>query len=116
MLRRRLLLSLVLFIFTVAARQRAVEHPGGWTGHPVPVDRFSYAEPAKVTTSALELDLTVDFVSRRLEGTARLTIQNLTGTDTLILDTESLAITSVTLDDTIPATWSLGAEGAYGRP
>jgi leukotriene-A4 hydrolase len=115
MLRRRLLLSLVLFIFTVAARQRAVEHPGGWVGHAAPVDRFSFSEPSKVTTTALELDLTVDFATRRLSGTSRLAIENLTGTNTLILDTESLTIASVTLDDSTAAAWSLGPVTPYGR-
>jgi aminopeptidase N len=62
------------------------------------------------------LDLTVDFAERRLRGSATLSIKNLTGTRTLILDTDELTIDRVLLDGSTPATWSLGTRRDHGRP
>lgn len=112
----RLLLVPAILLTLVAARPRAVSPPAGWVGHAAPADVFSYAEPAKVTTRSIALDLAVDFDQRQLRGTARLAIENLTGTDTLILDTESLTVSSVVLDDAVPAQWSFGQTSSWGTP
>ena len=113
---RRTVLAFSILLTLVAARQRAVAPPAGWHGHAPPADAFSFSEPQKVTTHTLTLDLTVDFETRQLRGTARLGIENLSGTDTLILDTESLTIHSVVIDDNVPAEWSLGAASSWGAP
>ena len=112
----RILLVPAILLTLVAARPRAVSPPEGWVGHAAPADVFSYAEPAKVTTRSIALDLAVDFEGRQLRGSARLEIENLTGTDTLILDTESLTISSVVLDDAVPAQWSFGQTSSWGTP
>lgn len=119
MLPRRLLLVLLTLLFVAdlsAARQRAVRHPEGWHYGQAPQDVFSFSEPLKVTTKHVILDLTVDFAQRRLRGSATLEIENLTGTDTLVLDTSALTIERVTLDRTAtPAQWSFGTANEFGR-
>jgi leukotriene-A4 hydrolase len=116
MLRRRISLVLFTFVFLVAAKQRAVRHPAGWPLTEAPKDTFSQSQPAQVTTEHISLDLTVDFEQRRLRGTATLDIENLTGTNTLTLDTWQLDVTSVTLDGGTPATWSYGTTTPFSRP
>ncbi|HLL22495.1 MAG TPA: M1 family metallopeptidase, partial [Kofleriaceae bacterium] len=56
-------------------------------------DEHSYAEPSKVQTKDLALDLTVDFRAKQLVGTATLTLawQDPAATE-LVLDTRDLAI------------------------
>lgn len=115
MARRRLALSLIALLFLVAAKQRAVRHPELLPSHP-PADAFSFANASEVRTRHLALDLTVDFASRTLYGTATHTIENLTGTKTLVLDTFGLDVQSVTLDGSTPTLWSLGQAKEYGQP
>lgn len=109
----RLFLSLSIVLLLVNARQRAVQHPSPLAD--LPFDAFTFSEPSKITTRHVSLDLNVDFENRRLSGKATLDIQNLTGTPTLILDTDDLDITRVTRDGA-PATWSLGATNNWGTP
>lgn len=116
MVRRHLPLVLSTFFFLVAARERAVQHPAGWPLTELPHDQFSFAQPLQVTTRHLALDLTLDFEHRQLRGTARLDIENLAGTRTLILDTRALQIERVTLDGGTTATWRLGEGNAWGKP
>ncbi len=115
MLRRRIVLSLFAVLFLFAARQRAVRHPELLPSH-APADAFSFANVNDVTTRHLALDLAVDFESRRLAGTATLTIENFTGTKQLILDTYGLDIQAVTLDGSTPTLWSIGTAKDYGQP
>jgi leukotriene-A4 hydrolase len=116
MLQRRLLLILTTVLFLVAARQRSVRHPVDWPLGTPPADIWSSARPSEVTTKHISLDLTVDFEQRVLRGTATLDIENLTGTNTLALDTYELNVTSVTLDGATPAQWTYGAQTEDGRP
>ena len=120
MLSRRIpfaLLTLLLLDATVAsARQRAVRHPEPWPFTGAPADVFSYAEPAKVTTRHLTLDLTVDFEAEQLRGRATLQIENRPGNQMLVLDTYELGIESVLLDHSTPALWSLGDATPLGQP
>lgn len=115
MARRRLALSLVAVLFLVAARQRAVRHPELLPAHPPP-DAFTFSNASEVTTRHLALDLEVDFESRTLSGKATLTIENLTGTRQLVLDTYGLDIQSVVLDGSTPTLWSVGQAKEYGQP
>lgn len=108
---RRILLVLFSFFLLVAARQRSVRHPSPeWPLTAPPADKYSVAQPSEVTTEHLELDLTVDFDEQRLHGSATLHIKNLTGTRTLLLDANSLNITSITLDGETPAQWTLAGQ------
>lgn len=72
-------------------------------------DEHSYAEPAKVRTTDLALDLKVDFAAKRLSGTATLSLA-WRGAGPLMLDTRDLTITKVEqlLDKWKPAKFSLG--------
>lgn len=111
------LLTFLLLIASVAdARQRAVRHPEPWPFTGAPADVFSYAEPAKVTTRHLNLDLTVDFEAEQLRGQITLTIENRPGNRMLVLDTYELAIERILLDHQTPALWSLGDATTLGRP
>jgi aminopeptidase N len=60
-------------------------------------DPHSHARPDDVVVRHVELDLEADFDAQRLAGSATVTIENLTGADTLILDVNDLEIRSVTL-------------------
>lgn len=109
-------LALLFLSFTlIAARQRAVIHPTTPPLAQVPEDVASFSEPERVTTRHLALDLTVDFEQQRVSGSATMEIENLTGTDKLVLDTRDLAISSVTVDGAA-ATYTLGAKNVYGAP
>jgi len=109
---RRVLLVPFLLLFVLGARSRPVRdssHPA-----PLPVDIFSFSEPAKVTTTHIELDLTVDFDQTRIAGIATLHVLNLAGTDRLILDTEEMEIASVKVDDA-DSKFMLGAASSKGQ-
>ena len=115
-MKRRLTFALLALAFLVAAKQRAVRPP-----ETVPLsqplhDRFSFSEPLKVATRHVSLDLTVDFNSQTLRGTATLDIDNFAGTRTLILDSELLAISKVALDGGTPTTWTRTTDGTFGAP
>jgi len=58
----------------------------------------SYAQPDDVVMTHLALDLTVDFESEVLRGTARIEVENRTGAGRLHLDTRNLAIEDVRLE------------------
>src|SRR5690349_1413739 len=98
------LIAYVLFVHTADARTRAIQHPGWPLGAP-PVDQFTTSNTAEVTTMHLALDLTVDFDQHQLRGSATLHLNNMTGTRSLRLDADNLAITKITLDGTTPTTW-----------
>jgi len=59
-------------------------------------DEYSYAEPLKVRTTDLALDLSVDFAARTIAGTATYTLEWLDDAATrLVLDTRDLTIEKV---------------------
>ncbi len=61
-----------------------------------PKDAHSYAEPDRARVASVSLDLTPDFASRVIRGTATLTIQRIPRADSLILDVRDLTIKRVT--------------------
>lgn len=80
-------------------------------------DPHSYANLNDVRTTHISLDLTVDFEAKEIRGTATLDIENMTGADSLILDTDGLAIHEVTLDGGVKTGFTLGARHeAFGAP
>ncbi|HJQ36575.1 MAG TPA: leukotriene A4 hydrolase C-terminal domain-containing protein [Thermoanaerobaculia bacterium] len=115
-MRRRVLVSFVAVLFLLAAKQRSIRPPETAPLDQPLHDRFSYSEPLKVATRHLSLDLTIDFVAQTMRGTATLEIENRTGTHSLVLDSERLTITRVTLDHGAETTWTKGVEGDYGAP
>jgi len=62
-------------------------------------DPHSYSRPDEVRVEHIALDLGVDFAQKQLAGTARLRIKNNTNAKTLVLDTHSLTIKRVSVND-----------------
>jgi aminopeptidase N len=76
---------------TPAAKPEAAAMPAD-AGH----DEFSYAEPGKVKTTDLALDLAIDFGKKEIAGTATYTLEWLDPKATeLVLDTRDLTISKV---------------------
>ncbi|MDH3255183.1 MAG: M1 family metallopeptidase [Acidobacteriota bacterium] len=71
------------------------------------VDPHSFANLAEVRVRHLELDLEVDFETRRLTGQATLTLAPHTASR-LVLDTRDLEIDAIVLDGVTEASFSLG--------
>ena len=113
-MKRRLTFAVLAFVFLFAAKQRSVRPPETAPLDQPLHDRFSFSQPLKVTTHHLSLDLTVDFATQTIRGIAVLDIENLTNARELILDSERLAISRVTLDDGKPATWTRETDGTFG--
>lgn len=63
----------------------------------------------------LDLDITVDMVAERIEGTATFHIAPGHG-DTIVFDTDELAIVSVTSGKDVPLEYALGEQSFLGRP
>lgn len=77
-------------------------------------DPHSFANISEVVVTHLDLDLDVDFASKRLTGKASLRINNKTGARRLYLDTRDLTIHRVTIGNSeSPATYSLGDPVAH---
>lgn len=82
-----------------------------------PNDPHSFSRPQQVAVEHLALDLTVDFTTRVLSGTARLDLAPRGESTELVLDTRDLTITAVTWEDGRPAAFTLGDEQPLlGRP
>lgn len=64
--------------------------------YPLPHDPHSFARPAEARVTHIALDLTPDFTTRRMTGTARLAIQRAASADSIILDVRDLTITRIT--------------------
>ena len=64
--------------------------------YPLPRDVHSFARPAEARVTHVALDLTPDFSTHRITGTARLAIQRAPSADSIILDVRDLTINRVT--------------------
>ncbi|SHK69980.1 M1 family metallopeptidase [Hymenobacter psychrotolerans] len=81
-------------------------------------DPHSYARPAEVSVRHLALELTVDFQTQTLSGTATWQLRN-SGATELLLDTRGLLLEAVLLDGPTgePTPFELGADDAVlGQP
>ena len=78
----------------------------------------SFARPEEVAVRHLDLDVTVDFEGKTIEGRATLSLENRAGANRLYLDTRDLDIRGVSLgEDETPASFELGRSEPYlGRP
>jgi aminopeptidase N len=84
---------------------------------PPATDPHSYARQGEVAVTHIALDLNVDVASRRLQGSATLTLVRRSGADSVVLDADGLAISSITLSGGRSAVWYLGPPSAIpGRP
>lgn len=63
---------------------------------PLPHDEHSYAQLDEARVTHVSLDLSPNFTTQRIVGTARLTVDRSVGADSLILDVRDLTIKSVT--------------------
>jgi leukotriene-A4 hydrolase len=115
----RLMRTLLLASVALAACQLAPDEPESPLAGPPPIapDVHSFAEPARVRVTRVELDLELDFEAREARGEVGLLLARSDPDAPLILDTHDLVIESVVGDDATPRRWSLGAEGGrLGRP
>ncbi len=73
-------------------------HPGSIASSlvPLPHDDHSYAQLDEARVTHVSLDLTPDFSSQRIAGTARLNFERSAGADSIVLDMRDLTIKSVT--------------------
>lgn len=80
-------------------------------------DIHSYARAREARVTHVALDLTVDFESRSLRGTATLGIERAPGAETLVVDTRDLRIGGVTDQEGRPLSYRLGdADPLLGQP
>jgi len=86
-----------LALSVAACGDKQSEAPAAETGAPVVVgDKFTYANYDEVQATNVDLDLTVDFDSKTLEGTATLDLKRIKpDAARVILDTNDLEISSV---------------------
>ena len=103
-----LLLPLALFAAACAQQPAAPAAAAAAAVEPLDVNRdyHSYANTADFRTELVELDLTVDFTRRVIEGTVELQLRRLTGAAELVLDTRDLDIQQVETDAGGHGTWA----------
>src|SRR5215211_1755632 len=71
------------------------EKPADSRAWELPHDIHSFADPAKARVTNVSLDLTPDFSTHQLRGTARLAIERGQNPDSIVVDTRDLTIKSV---------------------
>ncbi|MDO8501304.1 MAG: M1 family metallopeptidase [Gemmatimonadaceae bacterium] len=108
----------ILIIISTACTTAEKPAATGDTALPaLPHDSHSYAQPEKARVTNVSLDLAPDFATKRISGTARLTIQRSQSADSIILDTRDLDIKSVTDAKGGALGFNLGAGNSYmGAP
>ncbi|HEU4704587.1 MAG TPA: M1 family aminopeptidase, partial [Sphingomicrobium sp.] len=80
-------------------------------------DVHSFARPLEARVHHVALDLSVDFDSRRVGGTATLDIERKPGAKEIVLDDKGLEIAAVTDGAGRPLAWKVGAaDPALGAP
>lgn len=77
---------------------------------PDAVDYHSYAKPLEARVTHVALDVTVDFDTKRIGGTAALDIQHRPDAKQIILDDNGLEIGSVTDGSKKPLQWQVGTK------
>lgn len=83
----------------------------------MPPDPHSFSEPEKVRTRGLDLDLTVDFERRILEGAATWSLERPDKDAPLVLDVDGPEILEVADAEGGPLDWELGPpDPVLGRP
>jgi aminopeptidase N len=63
---------------------------------PIPADAHSHARPDEARVTHVSLDITPDFATKRISGSARLSIEKSAEADSVILDIRDLDVTRVT--------------------
>ncbi|HEU4498542.1 MAG TPA: M1 family metallopeptidase [Sphingomicrobium sp.] len=84
---------------------------------PDAVDAHSYAKPLEARVANVDLDLALDFDSKRVSGTATLDVMAKPGIKEVILDSKGLEVAGVTDAEGKPLKWALGAvDPSKGAP
>ena len=84
---------------------------------PLPHDVHSFARPAEARVTHVTLDLTPDFSTHRMSGTARLAIQRAPSADSIILDVRDITINRITDGQGNPLGYAVGAAQKFtGSP
>src|SRR5688500_15655629 len=78
-------------------------------------DPHSFAQPGRIAVRHLDLDLTVDFQTKQLAGTAKLTLARRAGNQ-LVLDDSALVIEQVADCAGKQLTYKVGAQAKIGAP
>ncbi|HUF49694.1 MAG TPA: M1 family metallopeptidase [Longimicrobiales bacterium] len=111
-MRMRTLLLFVLFSSACADRDDRGAAPA-----PAEHDSHSYARPAEARVTHVSLDLVPDFDSRRIGGTARLTVERGTNADSIILDIDDLAIRGISAANGDTLAFTVGVDDPHmGQP
>lgn len=104
-------------VFLVGCTTTSEQETDDSATHILSADVHSYANFNDVRVKHISLDLKVDFGLKTLAGTAKLSLDHITQSTELILDTRKLTIEEVLLDDGTPATYSLGVyDSTFGQP
>ena len=83
----------------------------------LPPDPHSFARPEKARVTHVSLDLTPDFATKRLSGTAKLAVTRAEGADTVVLDVRDLQIKRVRDSKGATLQYNLGAPKEFvGAP
>ncbi len=84
---------------------------------PFPRDMHSFANPEKARVTNVSLDLTPDFATHKLRGTARLTFAKTGVADSIVLDTRDLTIKTVKDASGSPLAFNMGTTKEFlGAP
>jgi leukotriene-A4 hydrolase len=84
---------------------------------PDAVDTASFAKPLEARVANVDLDLALDFVAKKVSGSASLDVIAKSGVKQVILDTKGLEIAGVTDSAGKPLKWTLGAaDPSKGSP
>jgi len=110
-------ISVLTLLAAVPAVHAAPSAPSPILTTPEAKDVLSYARPEIARVTHVDLDLTADFATKIMRGTATLDILAAPGAKQIILDDNSLVIASITNAAGHPLRWSVGASDAYkGAP
>src|SRR5688500_11693963 len=85
----------VLALSACVACSEAAEKQADAPAWSLPRDVHSFAQPEKARVTSISLDLTPDFSTHQLRGTARLAIERGQNPDSIVLDVRDLTIKSV---------------------
>ena len=88
--------ALLLLVAMLPACDRNDAAPAAAAADSAAADVQSFARPEEARVRHVSLDLTPDFSTHRLSGTARLAIERRAGADSIILDVRDLALGRVT--------------------
>src|SRR5687768_1952904 len=91
----QLKILLVPALSVCVACSQSAEKPADAQAWSLPRDVHSFAQPEKARVTNISLDLTPDFSTNQLRGTARLAIERGQNPDSIVLDVRDLTIKSV---------------------